>query len=87
MEGGSYAAFGELYRQALARDGIGVILQPTSGAVENLRLLKDRSASVQAGFLQGTVGSIEESSNLVSLGVLLTHRYGSFTEGKIPTTI
>ncbi len=70
MEGGSYAAFGELYRQALARDGIHVILHPTSGAVENLRLIKDRSQTVEAGFVQGTVGGIEESSNLVSLGGL-----------------
>lgn len=70
MESGSYAAFGELYRQALARDGIHVVLRPTSGAVENLRLLKDRSQAVEAGFVQGTVGGIEESSNLVSLGGL-----------------
>jgi TRAP transporter TAXI family solute receptor len=70
MESGSYATFGELYRRALARDGIHVILRPTSGAVENLRLLKDRSQAVEAGFVQGTVGGIEESSNLVSLGGL-----------------
>ncbi len=70
MEGGSYSAFGELYQQALARDGIRVILRPTAGAIENLRLLNDKSQSVNAGFIQGTVGSIEESSNLVSLGSL-----------------
>ena len=70
MEGGSYSAFGELYRQVLARDGIRVMLQPTSGAVENLRLLKDRRRVAEAGFIQGTVGTIEESSNLVSLGGL-----------------
>ncbi len=70
MAGGSYAAFGELYRQILARNGIRVILLPTSGAVENLSLLKDRSRAVVAGFVQGTVGGIEESSNLVSLGGL-----------------
>ena len=68
--GGSYAAFGELYRQVLARDGIHVVLRPTSGAVENLRLLEDRSQAVDAGFTQGTVGSIGESTNLVSLGGL-----------------
>src|SRR5450759_1901031 len=53
MESGSYATFGELYRRALAREGIHVILRPTSGAVENLRLLKDRSQAVEAGFVQG----------------------------------
>ncbi len=69
-EGGSYAAFGELYKQALARDGIRVILKPTSGAVDNLKLLRDKSQTVDAGFVQGTVGGIEESSNLVSIGGL-----------------
>jgi len=70
MDGGSYASFGELYKKILSRDGIHVILRPTSGAVENLALLKDTSQAVKAGFVQGTVGSIEESSNLVSLGAL-----------------
>jgi TRAP-type uncharacterized transport system substrate-binding protein len=69
-EGGSYAEFGEQYRQVLARDGIHVVLRPTSGAVENLMLLKDKSQAVEAGFVQGTVGGIEETTNLVSLGGL-----------------
>ena len=82
MESGSYAAFGELYRQALARDGIRVILRPTSGAVENLSLLKDKSQAVEAGFVQGTVGGIEESSNLVSLGGLAYTPLWIFYRGK-----
>ena len=56
--------------RSLARDGIHVVLRTTSGAVENLRLLKDRRQAVEAGFIQGTVGAIDESSNLVSLGGL-----------------
>ncbi len=82
MESGSYAAFGELYRQALARDGIHVILRPTSGAVENMVLLKDSTQAVEAGFVQGTVGGIEESSNLVSLGGLAYTPLWIFYRGK-----
>jgi TRAP-type uncharacterized transport system substrate-binding protein len=82
MESGSYAAFGELYRQALARDGIHVILRPTSGAVENISLLKDNSQAVEAGLVQGTVGGIEESSNLVSLGGLAYTPLWIFYRGK-----
>jgi TRAP-type uncharacterized transport system substrate-binding protein len=67
---GSYAAYGELYRKILARDGIRLVLRGTSGAVENLRLLKDESQAVDAGFVQGTTGIITEKSNLVSLGSL-----------------
>jgi TRAP-type uncharacterized transport system substrate-binding protein len=70
MEGGSYAAFGERYRQLLARDGIRVVLRPTLGAVENLGLLKDGSQAVEVGFVQSTVGSIDETSNVVTLGGL-----------------
>jgi len=70
MEGGSYAAFGERYRQLLARDGITVVLRPTSGAMENLGLLKDRSQTVGVGFVQSTAAVIEETSNVVSLGGL-----------------
>ncbi|MDD5168247.1 MAG: TAXI family TRAP transporter solute-binding subunit [Syntrophales bacterium] len=66
MASGSYAAFGEQYRQILARDGIELVLRPTSGSVENLKLLKAQEAD--AGFVQGIMGRIEEKSNLVSLG-------------------
>ncbi len=82
MEGGSYAAFGEQYRQVLARDGIHVVLRPTTGAVENLMLLKDKSQAVEAGFVQGTIGGIEESSNLVSLGALAYTPLWIFYRGK-----
>lgn len=69
-EGGSYAVFGERYREVLARDGVRLVLRPSSGAVENLKLLRDESQAVDAGFVQGEMGKIEESSNLVSLGSL-----------------
>ena len=69
-EGGSYAAFGERYRQLLARDGVHVVLRPTSGAIENLSLVKDRSQGVEVGFVQSTATGIEETSNVVSLGGL-----------------
>jgi TRAP-type uncharacterized transport system substrate-binding protein len=69
-EGGSYAIFGERYRQVLAREGVRLEFHPSSGAVENLRLLRDESQRVDAGFVQGEMGKIEETSNLVSLGNL-----------------
>jgi uncharacterized protein len=68
MEGGSYAVFGERYRQALARHGIKLKLLPSSGSVENLRRLTDGSQSVDVGFVQGGMGKLEDASNLVSLG-------------------
>ena len=82
MEGGSYSAFGELYRQVLARYGIHVVLRPTSGAVENLGLLEDRRQAVEAGFIQGAAGAIDEGSNLVSLGGLAYTPLWIFYGGK-----
>ena len=68
MPGGTYAAFGEQYRKILARDHIRLVLRPTSGSVENLRLLQDKTHPADVGFVQGNMGRIEEASRLVSLG-------------------
>jgi TRAP-type uncharacterized transport system substrate-binding protein len=54
----------------LARDGIRVKLLPSSGMVENLRLLSDESHGVDASFVQGAIGKGEIAANLVSLGSL-----------------
>jgi TRAP-type uncharacterized transport system substrate-binding protein len=67
-ENNAFALFGERYRQVLARNGIRVKLLPSSGAVENLNRLIDRSQKVNAGFVQDGMGKIEGTSNLVSLG-------------------
>jgi len=70
MEGGSFVVFAERYRQVLARDGIRVKLLPSSGVVENLRLLSDESRGIDASFIQGAIGKGEIAANLVSLGSL-----------------
>jgi TRAP-type uncharacterized transport system substrate-binding protein len=70
MEGGSFVIFGERYRQILARDGIHLKLLPSTGAVDNLRRLKDESQSVDAGFVQDGMGRQEDAANLESLGSL-----------------
>jgi uncharacterized protein len=68
MEHGAFVYFGERYRQVLARNGIRVKLLPSSGAIENLRRLRDESQKVDAGFVQDGMGKIGDLSNLVSLG-------------------
>jgi len=65
---GSFVIFGERYRQVLSRNHIHVKLLPSSGAVENLRRLRDQSQRLDAGFVQDGMGKIEGLSNLVSLG-------------------
>jgi TRAP-type uncharacterized transport system substrate-binding protein len=70
MEGGSFVVFAERYRQVLARDGIRVKLVPSSGMVENLRLMGDGSHGIDASFIQGAIGKGKAAENLVSLGSL-----------------
>lgn len=70
MEGGSFVIFGERYRQILARDGIHLKQLPSTGAVDNLRRLKDESRSVDTGFVQDGMGKTEDAANLESLGSL-----------------
>ena len=68
MEGGSFVLFGERYQKILARDGIRLMLLPSTGAVDNLRRLQDESKTVDAGFVQDGMGKAEDAPNLESLG-------------------
>jgi TRAP-type uncharacterized transport system substrate-binding protein len=70
MEGGSYAVFGERYREVLARDQVRLELRPSSGSVENLKRLVDKSLAVNVGFVQGGASFSAEAKNLVSLGAI-----------------
>jgi len=52
-EQGAYAAFGKRYQDELKRYGIEVVLRPSAGSRENLRLLQDPKQDVQLAFVQG----------------------------------
>ena len=66
----AYEEFGKRYQKALASNGIEVVLVPSQGSSDNLRLLREGKADL--GFVQG--GSNErattEESGLESLGSL-----------------
>ncbi len=68
MEGGTYSVFGGRYQEAMAREKVRLLLLPSSGSVENLDRLKDRSFQVDVGFVQGGTISVKEAPHLVSLG-------------------
>ena len=55
-EQGAYATFGKRYQEELKRFGIEVVLRPTAGSRENLRLLQDPKQDVQIAFVQGGAG-------------------------------
>ena len=50
----AYEAFGKRYAQALAANGIEVVLVPSEGSQDNLRLLREDQADL--GFVQGGTG-------------------------------
>lgn len=70
FEGGAYAKFGERYRQILAREKINLNVLYSSGSVENLRRLNNKSSRVDAGFVQDGTSSPSEKKDLVSLGAI-----------------
>jgi uncharacterized protein len=68
--GGAYAQFAERYRQILAKDGIKLDVVPSTGALENLRRLTDGNDPLDAGFIQGGVGSEEGFPGLAVLATV-----------------
>ncbi len=69
-EGGAYYEFGKRYQSILARDGVRLRLVPTSGAVENLALLRNPRSGVSVAFLQGGTTSETQAPDIESLGTV-----------------
>ena len=69
-EGGANYELGARYREILAKEGVELQLQPTSGSLENLRRLRDPNSRVSVGFIQGGTTTRKESPELESLGTI-----------------
>ena len=69
-EGGAYQRFASGYKEVLARHGIGIVEMPSTGALDNLRLLRDENSELDAGFFQAGVAQPNAADDLVSLGAL-----------------
>jgi len=83
----AYDEFGARYRKALASNGIEVVLVPSQGSSDNLRLL--REGKVDLGFVQG--GSNEratlEETGLESLGSLFVEPVWLFYRDDAPRKV
>jgi TRAP-type uncharacterized transport system substrate-binding protein len=81
-EGGSSYELGGRYREILARSGVDLKLLPTSGSLENLRLLRDPKSGVSVGLLQDGLADGAQTSGVEALGTVgyeplwLFHRSG-----------
>lgn len=67
-EDGAYYAFAERYREVLARNYIWLEIRPSSGSVENYKLLQDPESGVDIAFVQAGIGAAGEAPELTSLG-------------------
>lgn len=68
--GGAYQRYAAEYKQYFDKFGIELVERPTSGSVENVKLLRDDSQEVDAGFVQGGSSATVEDDGLMSLGAL-----------------
>jgi TRAP transporter TAXI family solute receptor len=69
-EGGAYHEIGRRYRQLLAREGVTLRLRPTSGALENLALLRDPRSGVGVALIQDGIAGEDQAGDLESLGTV-----------------
>jgi len=67
-ESGAYHRFGERYQDVLAREGVDLILQPSTGAIHNLQNLQSESNRVDVAFVQGGVVGETPPDGLEALG-------------------
>jgi TRAP-type uncharacterized transport system substrate-binding protein len=80
-EGGAYRIVGERYRALLGHYGLDVRLRQTSGDVENLALLRDRTSGVSVALLQAGTTTEQASPQLASLGTVFAQQIWLFVRG------
>lgn len=81
MAGGSYAEYGERYKEILARKGITLTVRHTGGAKENIGLLTDPKSGVSIAFVQGGIGDPFGAPQLMSVGSLFFEPLWVLTRG------
>jgi TRAP transporter TAXI family solute receptor len=82
-EGGANYELGVRYREILAREGVKLQLQPTTGSLENLRQLRDSKSGISVGFIQGGTTTKKESPQLESLGTIFYEPLWLFRRAEI----
>lgn len=75
-EGGANYELGIRYREILAREGVKLQLQPTTGSMENLRQLRDSKSGIGVGFIQGGTTTRKNRRNWSRWVQYSTSRYG-----------
>ncbi|MBS0339076.1 MAG: ABC transporter substrate-binding protein [Proteobacteria bacterium] len=66
----AYDEYGKRYRDILARSGVQVVLESSSGALENLERLRHARQGVTIGFVASGLAAPGDAGRLVSLGAV-----------------
>ena len=69
-KGTTFDYFGERYRTRFARAGVELSVRETAGALDNLRLLRDRNSDVQIAFATGGISNSTQAPDLRSMGLI-----------------
>ena len=69
-EGGAYHEVGKFYRTILAQEGVDLRLWPTSGALENLALLREPHSGIDVALMQGGTTRDGDADKIESLGTV-----------------
>jgi TRAP transporter TAXI family solute receptor len=91
-EDGAYLDFARSYAKQLAEDGVTLEVQPTAGALDNIKRLRDPEDAARVAFLQDGLSDTEESRavdsavDLVSLGAVSYEPIWIFYRGRVVHT-
>ncbi len=85
-EGGAYHLYGRRYAELLAKEKIRLEARASSGSVDNLKRLAEKSG-VAVAFIQGGVGNPQEQPELVTLAALYYEPLWIFYRGKAELTL
>ena len=83
---GAYYAFGQRYREILARDGVTLDVLKTNGSLENIALLESPDSGVDVAFVQGGTGEHARGNTIQSLASLYYEPLWAFVNETVPIT-
>ena len=78
FKGASFEYYGRQYREIFAHSHVELELRETAGAVENLKLLQDRTADVQIAFVTGGLSDSRHTPGVLSLGTVYDQPFWIF---------
>lgn len=67
---GAYFEYGNIYKPLLKENGIELKIRTTAGSLENIHLLENEDSGVDIAFIQGGIGKLSTSKDIISIGSL-----------------